>query len=199
MEKEQTNLEYMILERDAYGKEIEHIKEKNTSKKWNVLAPTNIVEFTLKFKNPSFLTRIEAKGNDTEIMELVFKDLDGDSVHQFTTSEFKNTLTKNLDINQLVATVDVTLKSIDGKSKKLGLNYLLFKGSKDLANPTKLKPTNLTNEQTIKLEHMNPPNKSKPIGTSQPYKYLAQNNKNNATFDNRQKRILKPKVDQKKI
>lgn len=132
-------------------------------------------------------------------MELVFKDLDGDSVHTFTTSEFKNTLTKNLEINQLVATVDVTLKSIDGKSKKLGLNYLLFKGSTDLANPTKVKPNNFTSEQTIKLDRLNPPNRSKPIGTSQPYRFLAQNNKTYGTFENRQKRILKPKIEQKKV
>lgn len=58
MEKEQTNLEYTIDDRDAYGKDIDHIKEKNMSKKWNVLAPTDIVAFTVRFKNPSFLTRI---------------------------------------------------------------------------------------------------------------------------------------------
>jgi hypothetical protein len=58
MEKEQTNLEYTIDDRDSYGKEIDHIKEKNMSKKWNVLAVTDIVSFTVRFKNPSFLTRI---------------------------------------------------------------------------------------------------------------------------------------------
>ena len=56
----------------------------------------------------------------------------------------KTFVTKNLLIGNLVATIDVKLKSFDGQSKKLGLNYLIFKGSADMANPSKIKPTNLT-------------------------------------------------------
>jgi hypothetical protein len=44
----------------------------------------------------------------------------------------------------MAETVDVILKSFDGQSKNLGLNYLLFKGSTDLANHSKIKLNNLT-------------------------------------------------------
>lgn len=37
------------------------------------------------------------------------------------------------------------------------------------------------------------------MGTSQPYRFLPINNYNKSTFDDRQKRIVKTKVEQKKV
>ena len=101
----------------------------------------------------------------------------------------KNTIfTKNVDIKGMISTIIVTLKTSDGKAKWMGLNCLQFKGSTDFMKPSKEKYTNLTSEDSIKLDTIHAPVRSKPIGTSNPYRNIATAKRVDLQFGNRQKR-----------
>lgn len=85
-------------------------------------------------------------------IELVFKDFDDESVGstKFTFDQSKDTvtLTRNIQLNRAVISVDLILKS-NNYPKKLGMNFVLLKGSKQSHGPSKEKFSNLTKEQTI--------------------------------------------------
>ena len=88
----------------------------------------------------------------------------------------------------MVSTIVVRLRTSDGKARLIGLNYLIFKGTTDFMKPSKGKISNLTTEDVIKLDTINAPVRSKPSGTSQPYRNIAQPKRANYQFDHRQKR-----------
>ena len=106
----------------------------------------------LRLKEPSYISRVEVRPVIADSIELQFRDFDDELIDsmKFTFEKHKDTSTipRNIQLNRAVITVDLIIKS-DNYPKKLGMNFVLLKGSKQSHGPSKEKFSNLTKEQTI--------------------------------------------------